>query len=112
MNIYVGNLPRTVTEESLRQAFEQFGQVTSVKIIKDKFTGQAKGFGFLEMPTQAEAQQAIANMNGREMDGQKLRVNEAREPEARGPRLGGSRFGSGGDRNNRNGNGGGFRSRY
>ncbi|OIP27929.1 MAG: RNA-binding protein [Chloroflexi bacterium CG_4_9_14_3_um_filter_45_9] len=78
MNIYVGNLPREVTEEELRKAFEPFGQVTSAKIITDKFSGEARGFGFVEMPTKAEAQSAITGMNGKELKGRVLTVNEAR----------------------------------
>lgn len=104
MNIYVGNLARTVTEDQLRDLFAQKGSVTSVKIIIDKFTGEKRGFGFVDMPNQSEAQQAIAELNGYELDRQGLKVNEAREREARGPRSGGSdRFGGnrsgGGNRN-------------
>ena len=92
MNIYVGNLSRQVTEEKLRSLFGQFGTVTSVKLIKDKFTGSPKGFAFVEMGTAAEAQQAITELNGQEVEGQRLRVNEARPREAmpsrpRGPRM-------------------------
>ncbi len=86
MNIYVGNLSRTVTEDSLRKLFEQFGEVTSAKMIKDKFTGQYKGFGFIEMPSSNEAQQAINELNGKDFEGQRLRVNEARPQENRAPR--------------------------
>jgi RNA recognition motif-containing protein len=97
MNIYVGNLSRTATETTLRELFEQFGQVTSIKVIIDKFTGTPRGFAFVEMPVAAEAQQAIAQLNGQNVEGQTLRVNEARAPEAgagRSPRPGGgSRFG-------------------
>jgi RNA recognition motif-containing protein len=78
MNIYVGNLSRDVTEEDLRQAFQSFGQVASVSIIKDKFSGESRGFGFLEMPNKAEAQKAIADLNGKELKGRTLTVNEAR----------------------------------
>jgi len=78
MNIYVGNLSRDVTEEDLRQAFQSFGQVTSVSIIKDKFSGESRGFGFLEMPNKAEAQKAIMDLNGKELKGRTLTVNEAR----------------------------------
>jgi len=94
MNIYVGNLSREVTEEVLRQAFEAFGQVASAKIITDKFSGEPRGFGFVEMPTQAEAQAAIAGMNGKELKGGAITVNEARpRPEGRqgGGRRGGRR---------------------
>ena len=89
MNIYVGNLSRTATEESLRSLFSQFGDVSSVKLIKDKFTGSPKGFGFIEMNNSNEATAAIAELNGQEFEGQRLRVNEARPREeggSRGPR--------------------------
>jgi len=96
MNIYVGNLSRDVTEEDLRQAFEAFGKVETVSIIKDKFSGESRGFGFVEMPAKAEAQSAIADLNGKELKGRPLKVNEARpRPEGRrggGRRGGGRRF--------------------
>ena len=92
MNIYVGNLSRKVTEEDLRQAFEAFGQVASATIIKDKFSGESRGFGFVEMPTKAEAQSAIKDLNGKELKGQVLNVNEAR-PRPEGRRGGGRRGG-------------------
>jgi len=92
MNIYVSNLSPKVTEEDLRQAFEAFGQVTSAKIITDKFSGGSRGFGFVEMPAKAEAQSAINDLNGKELKGQALNVNEARpRPEDR--RGGGRRGG-------------------
>ncbi len=103
MNIYVGNVARTVTEDMLRQLFAGKGEVSSVKIIKDKFTGDTRGFAFVDMPITAEAQQAIAELNGYELEKQALRVNEARAPEARGPRSD-NRFG--GDRGGNRGNGG------
>ena len=78
MNIYVGNLAREATEEDVREAFKAFGQVTSASIIKDKFSGESRGFGFVEMPSQAEAQSAIAGLNGKELQGRSLTVNEAR----------------------------------
>ena len=78
MNIYTGNLSRNVTEEDLRQAFEAFGQVVSVNIIKDKFSGVSKGFGFVEMPIRAEANAAIEDLNGKDLKGLKLKVSEAR----------------------------------
>ncbi|MBI5253607.1 MAG: RNA-binding protein [Euryarchaeota archaeon] len=78
MNIYVGNLSREVTEEDLRQAFETFGQVTSAKIITDKFSGVSRGFGFVEMPAEAEAQAAITGLNGKELKGRTITINEAR----------------------------------
>ena len=92
MNIYVGNLAREATEDELRQAFEAFGQVASATIIKDKFSGEARGFGFVEMPAKAEAQAAIAGMNGKQLKGRTLTVNEAR------PRDEGGRGGRGGGR--------------
>ena len=96
MNIYVGNLSRDVTEEDLRQEFEAFGQITSVTVIKDKFSGQSRGFGFVEMPAKAEAESAIADLNGKELKGRPIKVNEARpRPEGRrggGRRGGGRRF--------------------
>jgi len=87
VNIYVGNLAREATEEDVREAFKAFGQVTSVSIIKDKFSGESRGFGFVEMPSQAEAQSAIAGLNGKELQGRSLTVNEARpRTEGRGGR--------------------------
>ena len=81
MNLYVGNLPYRMTEDALRQEFEQYGEVASCTIIMDKATGQSKGFGFLEMPTAEEAQAAITGLNGREIQGRRLNVNEARPRE-------------------------------
>ncbi len=78
MKIFVGNLSRGATPDALRQVFEKFGQVVSVDIIKDKFSGESKGFGFVEMPSKTEAQAAIAGLSGREVDGKSLTVNEAR----------------------------------
>jgi RNA recognition motif-containing protein len=78
MNLYVGNLSYRLTEDVLRQAFEEYGPVASCTIIKDKMTGQSKGFGFVEMPNDAEAQNAISNLNGREMEGRQIEVNQAR----------------------------------
>jgi len=101
MNIYVGNLSYEVTEEDLQQAFEAFGQIASVSIIKDKYSGQSKGFGFVEMPAKAEAQSAIDGLNGKELKGRTLNVNEARpRTEGRGGRggYGGGRGGQGGRR--------------
>jgi RNA recognition motif-containing protein len=88
MNIYVGNLSYDVSEENLRQAFEAFGQVSSATIIKDKYSGQSKGFGFVEMPSTEEARSAINQLNGKELKGRTLNVNEAR-PRAEGGRGGG-----------------------
>jgi RNA recognition motif-containing protein len=94
MNIYVGNLSRELTEDDLREAFEEFGQVASVTLIKDKFSGESRGFGFVEMPAKAEAQSAIDGLNGKELKGRTLNVNEARpRPEDRrgGEKRGGRR---------------------
>jgi hypothetical protein len=96
MNIYVGNLSRDVTEAELREAFEAFGEVTSCNIITDKFSGESRGFGFVEMPTQAEAQAAMDELNGKEMKGRELNVNEARPRTERRPRGGGGGGGRGG----------------
>jgi len=84
MNIYVGNLSYDVSGENLRQAFEAFGQVSSASIVKDKYSGQPRGFGFVEMPDQAEAQAAIQNLNGKELLGRPMNVNEARPRTDRG----------------------------
>ena len=78
MKMYVGKLSREVTEEDLRQAFEAFGQVTSISIIKDKFSGESRGFGFVEMPGKVEAQSAMTGLNDKELKGRTLNVNEAR----------------------------------
>ncbi len=78
MNIYVGSFSYHVTEEDLKQAFDAFGEVESVKIIKDMDSGRSKGFGFVEMPRQAEAQSAINDLNGKELKGRTINVNEAR----------------------------------
>jgi RNA recognition motif-containing protein len=106
MNIYVGNLSFEVSEENLRQAFEAFGQVSSATIVKDKYSGQPRGFGFVEMPDQDKAKAAIENLNGKELLGRQMNVNEARPRADRG-RSGGQ--GQGGPRG-RPGYGG--RSRY
>ena len=106
MNIYIGNLSPKTTEDELRGAFEEFGEVDSVRIIKDNFTGKSKGFGFVEMPNQSQAQEAITGLNGKELGGSALAVNEARPRENR---PGGGRPGGGGGRpGGRGGHGGGF----
>jgi RNA recognition motif-containing protein len=94
MNIYVGNLPREATEEDLKQAFGAFGQVTSVKIITDKFSGDSRGFGFVEMSSSSEAQAAISGLDGKDLKGRALKVNEARprSDDRRGGFGGGRRF--------------------
>jgi len=95
MNIFVGNLSRELTDEDLRKAFEAFGQVVSATIIRDKYTGESKGFGFVEMPGKAQAQSAINGLNGKELKGRNLNVNEARP---RSDDRGGGRGPSGGRR--------------
>ena len=77
MNIYIGNLPHSLSEEALRTLFEQYGNVLSVKIIKDKFTGSSRGFAFVEMSSTEEGEQAIAGLNGKEVEGRRLSVNQA-----------------------------------
>jgi RNA recognition motif-containing protein len=93
MNIYVGNLSQQATEEDVQEAFTTFGRVSSVTIIKDKFSGEPRGFGFVEMPVQSEALAAIAGLAGKELRGQPLNVNEARPRSD--DRRGGSRGGGG-----------------
>lgn len=83
MNIYVGNLPYTISEDDLNDAFSEFGEVASVSIIKDKFSGQSKGFGFVEMPNDSEAEEAIKALNERDLKGRNLRVNQAKPREER-----------------------------
>ena len=111
MNIYVGNLSGEVTEGDLREAFEAFGEVTSAKIIKDKYSGESRGFGFVEMTSKTDGESAITGLKDKELKGQALNVNEARpRPEGRrsgGGRGGGSRSGGG---HSGGGRGGGRRS--
>ena len=114
--LYVGNLPYTVRDEDLQQAFSAYGSVNSAKVMMERDTGRSKGFGFVEMGNDAEAQAAVEGMNGQSLGGRSLVVNEARPMEARptrsggggfgGPRSGGGGFGGGG------GSDGGFRSPY
>ena len=92
--LYVGNLPYSVRDEDLQQSFGQFGAVTSAKVMMERDTGRSKGFGFVEMASDAEAQAAINGMNGQPLGGRSVVVNEARPMEARPPRTGG--FGGGG----------------
>ncbi|MBN1223980.1 MAG: RNA-binding protein [Candidatus Aminicenantes bacterium] len=80
MNIYAGNLPWELTEQELKTTFEEFGEVDSVTIIKDRFTGKSRGFGFVEMPNKEEADSAVSGLNGKELSGRRIRVNEARRP--------------------------------
>jgi len=83
MNIYVGNLSYGMTEDELRDAFSEYGDVSSVKILSDRETGRSRGFGFVEMPNQSEGEAAVAQLNGKELGGRTLRVNEARPRERR-----------------------------
>ena len=115
MNIYVGNMSFDVSESELREAFEQFGEITEVRLIMDKFSGKSKGFCFIEMPNKEEAQKAIEEMNEKEFKGRALNVSEAKPKVDRGGRggrgggrSGGGRggFGGGGGRG-RGGSGGG-----
>ncbi len=99
MNIYVGNLSPETTDDDLRQAFEACGQVESANVIKDKYSGESRGFGFVEMPSKDEAQKAIDEMNGKDLQGSPINVNEARPRADRGGgggRGGGGRRGGGG----------------
>ncbi len=98
MNIYVGNLSYNLTEDDLRALFAEFGDVTSAKLIMDRYTGQSKGFGFVEMSDDGAAQKAIDELNGRDVSGRSLTVNQARPREER-PRGGGGRGGYGGGGN-------------
>lgn len=93
MNIYVGNLAPDTTEDELRQAFAEYGQVVSAKIIKDRYTFESRGFGFVEIPNKAQATEAMEKLNGAELGGNILRVNEARPRREQGGGRGGG-FGS------------------
>ncbi|MFZ1976771.1 MAG: RNA-binding protein [Bacteroidota bacterium] len=104
MKIYIGNLSRDITEDEVRQEFAAFGAVDSVALIKDKFTGQLKGFGFVEMPVRTEAEAAVAALNDKEVKGRKVTVNEARPMTDR--RTNDRRGGSSGGGGRRGGNGG------
>jgi hypothetical protein len=126
--LYVGNLPYSVRDEDLQQSFSQFGSVTSAKVMMERDTGRSKGFGFVEMGSDAEAQAAINGMNGQSLGGRSVVVNEARPMEARPPRSfgggggGGGGYGGGGGGGRSGGGGyggggggggdGGFRSPY
>ncbi|MDB5868744.1 MAG: hypothetical protein JWP96_1076 [Polaromonas sp.] len=127
--LYVGNLPYSVRDEDLQQSFGQFGAVTSAKVMMERDTGRSKGFGFVEMASDAEAQAAINGMNGQPLGGRSVVVNEARPMEARPPRTGGfggggygggaggggyggGAGGGGGGRSSGGGSDGGFRSPY
>jgi len=106
--LYVGNLPYSVRDGDLEQAFGQFGSVTSAKVMMERDTGRSKGFGFVEMGTDEEAQSAINGMNGQPLGGRSVVVNEARPMEERPPRSGGGGFGGGGRREGGGGYGGGY----
>ena len=100
MNIYVGNLAKEVTDEELQNVFAEFGHIKSVKIIRDMFSGESKGFGFIEMPGVAEAQKALDSLNSKELKGKKIIVNEAK------PKTDSRRGGSGGGYGGNSGGGG------
>jgi RNA recognition motif-containing protein len=104
-NLYVGNLPHSVTEGELRTAFEAHGAVEKVSIVTDRETGRARGFAFVEMTNASEADKAIAALNGTDLGGRTLTINEAK-PKTDRPRSGGQRFGGGGG-GGRGGHGGG-----
>lgn len=106
--LYVGNLPFSITEQSLKDLFAGHGSVASARIITDRDTGRSKGFGFIEMSSDDEAQSAIESLNGQEYEGRKLVVNEARpqEPRTGGGGFGGGGGGRGGDRGGGGGRGG------
>jgi cold-inducible RNA-binding protein len=113
--LYVGNLAYSVRDNDLEQAFSQFGTVTSAKVMMERDTGRSKGFGFVEMGSDAEAQAAINGMNGQPLSGRSIVVNEARPMEARPPRSGGGYGGGGGGGyggGSEGGGEGGFRSPY
>jgi len=113
MNIFAGSLPFRLEETELKEFFEEYGEVASVKIITDKFSGRSKGFGFIEMPNEEEAKKAIEELNGAEVDGRTIVVNEALEKKDTDRRSGGGGFGGGrggyGGGGNRGGGGGGYR---
>ncbi|KKR79865.1 MAG: RNP-1 like protein RNA-binding protein [Candidatus Nomurabacteria bacterium GW2011_GWA2_40_9] len=108
--LYVGGLPYSTQEDALRELFAQAGSVTSAVIIMDKMSGRSKGFGFVEMANDADAQKAISMFNDQEFEGRKLTVNEARPMEARPPRTGGNGGGYGGGNSHGGGGYGGGRS--
>lgn len=127
MNIYVGNLPFNLGEEDLKEIFEEYGEVTTTKIVSDKFSGRSKGFGFVEMSNDEEAANAIKELNNAEISGRNIKVNESlpkpAESRGGGERRSGGGYGGdrrssgggyGGDRRSSNGGGGGYnrRERY
>jgi cold-inducible RNA-binding protein len=110
--IYVGGLPYAATEQQLSDLFAQHGTVESARVITDKFTGQSRGFGFVEMTASEDAQKAISALNGTQMDGRTLTVNEAKPMEPRSGGGGGGRGGFGGGAGRNSGGGGGNRGRW
>jgi RNA recognition motif-containing protein len=111
MNIFCGSLPFSLKEDELRGFFEEYGEVSSVKIITDKFSGRSKGFGFVEMPAEEEARKAISELNGAEVDGRTIVVNESedrRDSNRRSNFGGGNRSGGGSGFNRGGGNRGGY----
>jgi RNA recognition motif-containing protein len=115
MNIYVGNLAREVSDEQLREAFQKFGVITTLSVIKDKFSGEPRGYAFIEMANKEEGEAAIRGLNGTELGGKALTVNEAR-PKTERKGGGGGRGGRGrggfGGRDRRSGGGGGGNRRF
>jgi RNA recognition motif-containing protein len=109
MNIYVGNLSFNTTDESLRSAFEAYGAVDKASVVRDKYSGDSRGFGFVEMPSKDEAEAAISGLDGRDLDGRNIRVNEAKPREDRG---GGGGGGGGRRASGGGGGGGGGRGRW
>ncbi|MES2648645.1 MAG: RNA-binding protein [Bacteroidota bacterium] len=111
MNLYIGNLSWSISEPELQQTFEAFGEVSSCKIVKDKMTNRSKGFAFVEMPNDDEANAAISALNGKDVKGRNISVNEARPREERpqgGSGGGGGYRGGSGGGGNRGGSGGGY----
>ena len=108
-NLFVGNLSFGATEDALRSMFEAYGTVDRVNVVTDRETGRARGFGFVEMSVDAEADRAVAGLNGKELDGRAMNVNEARPKESRG---GGGGGGFGGGKGRGGGGGGGGNSRW
>ena len=106
MNLYIGNLSWSITDNDLQETFEAYGEVTSCKIVKDKMTNRSKGFAFVEMPNDAEANAAISALNGQDLKGRAISVNEARPREERPQGGGGGGYRGGGGGGNRGGGGG------
>lgn len=98
MNIYIGNLPKTTDEETVRKLFEEYGEVSEIKLIKDQYTNELRGFGFVTMPSQEEAKKAIQEINDTEMEGRQVIVNEARPKKDRSHGRRGGRGGGGSHR--------------